>query len=504
MGGRWDRIDRQFVDGDFRVEVYEVNESQVEIVRAVADWLRRRLGGEDRPIVYFGGGARGGGKTDVFVALAAAILVAIPGAEAWVVNPNLDKRAEVERIFRRVVPRTWAQNPRVWPSKIPECRFRLLTGSSLKNLSGEVPDSVKRGGTEVIFLNEAQEQRKKVFSLGLPAIRDTGGVMLVAANPPQSHFPAGEWVLWLKNGIESRRVDGRYFEVEPSLNVNIHQQTLPKIAAALEVVDPEAATADAAGEWRPLGERAYPKFRPHDLRTLDGTVLAGMVREPPDLGDITAEALRRAGIYPSYPLVAGGDFQGRPHQAAIVLRVFGGRPDGKNVYWVVDEMIVEGTERHLSAEAYDRGYRPETLCWIPDASGEWQDARHTGRETSFDILRGDRWNLFPPTEVQRPDSTHAANPRVERRLSLMYQVMDEGRFFVAPNCVWLVEALEKCPLGAARYGGKKPYGKYAHACDAVGYPIWRLEPKPAQLGHVPSKGAMKSVEIKRDRGGWSY
>jgi hypothetical protein len=60
---------------------------------------------------------------------------------------------------------------------------------------------------------------------------------------------------------------------------------------------------------------------------------------------------------------------------------------------------------------------------------------------------------------------------------MAYQLMDEGRFFVAPVCLWLIEALEKCPLGAARYGGKKPFGKYSHVCDAIFYPVWRLEEK---------------------------
>ena len=139
---------------------------------------------------------------------------------------------------------------------------------------------------------------------------------------------------------------------------------------------------------------------------------------------------------------------------------------------------------------------------IPDASGEWQDAKHSGRESSFDILRADRWILYAPTEIQRPESQHAANPRVERRLSLMYQIMDEGRFFVAPGCSWLIEALEKCPLGAARYGGKKPYGRYSHVCDAVCYPIWRLEPKAAPPSPVPSRRAMSVVDVRPKSMGW--
>ena len=160
-------------------------------------------------------------------------------------------------------------------------------------------------------------------------------------------------------------------------------------------------------------------------------------------------------------------------------------------------MIVEGTERHLSVEAYDRGYKPESVCWIPDATGEFQDAKHSQKETSFDILRGDRWNVYPPNEVQRPESKAAINPRVERRLALMFQIMDEKRFFVSPSCKWTIEALEKCPLRPARYGGNKPYGKYSHVTDAIGYPIWRLEPKSRRKYPLPRPEDIHIVKLNR-------
>jgi hypothetical protein len=78
----------------------------------------------------------------------------------------------------------------------------------------------------------------------------------------------------------------------------------------------------------------------------------------------------------------------------------------------------------------------------------------------------------------------------------MFQLMAERRLFIAPSCKWTIEALEKCPLGAARYGGKKPYGKYAHVTDALGYPVWRLEPK-ARARVTIKPGDIGTVEIPR-------
>jgi hypothetical protein len=297
----------------------------------------------------------------------------------------------------------------------------------------------------------------------------------------------------LKTAIEAKRVLGaKYFPFSSRDNTRIDSVARERVAGIVQLLDPRAAKADDEGAWLPVGDLAYPKWDPRTVE--DG----GLVGEPPEENDITQQALRDSHIYTkTYEMVAGADFQGRPHQAAVVLKVFGSREDGKRVYWVVDEMIVEGTERHLSVEAFDRGYKPETLCWIPDATGEFQDARHTQKETSFDILRSDRWSVYPPNEIKRPESTAAINPRVERRLAMMYQLMDERRFFVSPKCEWLLEALEKCPLRPARYGGKKPYGKYAHVTDCCGYPIWRLEEKAKEYHRPLQPGDIRSVKIDR-------
>jgi hypothetical protein len=221
---------------------------------------------------------------------------------------------------------------------------------------------------------------------------------------------------------------------------------------------------------------------------------------PAGAPDITRQALRDAGIWTETARHAAGcDFQGRPHQAAVIVKVFKGPDEHHPIFWLVDELLVEGTERHLSGELYDRGYKPETLTLIADASGEWQDGKHTNRETSFDILEADKWNVYPPTEIKRPESKAAANPRVERRLSLAYQLMDEKRLYVHPRCEWLIESLEKCPLRPARYGGRKPYGKHSHVTDAAFYALWKLEPKADDRRPPVRAEDIKIVPIPRRR-----
>ncbi len=178
-----------------------------------------------------------------------------------------------------------------------------------------------------------------------------------------------------------------------------------------------------------------------------------------------------------------------------MLRIFDG--PGGPIYWFVDELIVEGTELHLSDTAYERGYTPETLLWVPDASGSFQDSKHTGSSTSFDILRSQRWNVQAPTEIKRPDrSRHPKNPEVDQRLGLLFMLMEQGRLRVDPACKWLIESFRECPLGANRYGKRRPYGKHAHITDAAGYPLWFLEPKPTAPIQVAA-AQIKTVTFKR-------
>ena len=234
----------------------------------------------------------------------------------------------------------------------------------------------------------------------------------------------------------------------------------------------------------PVGDRAYPKWSKK------------LVEKVPTWGraDITQATLERL-VFVPYERVAGADFQGRPHQAGAILRIFEGY-DGP-IYHFCDELIVEGTELHLSDAAYERGYTPETLLWIPDASGSFQDARHSGAATSYDILRSQRWNVQAPTEIKRPDkSRHPKNPDVDQRLGLMYLVMDQGRLRVDPACRWLIESFRECPLGANRIGRRRPFGKYAHVTDAAGYAVWFLEPKPRDAVTVEATD-IKVISFRR-------
>lgn len=493
VGGRWDRINRRYCGEARRRHVVLVNEAQIDMCAALRVYLEKRLRGEDREVLQFAGVKRGGGKTHWFVLALTAIAIAIPGAVTWAISPTHQKRDEIERIFRSQLPSElgwW-----IWKGQ-PDFRFTYLTGSILRLLSGEIPETVKQGGFEAALINEAQDQSRHVFSMAQPAVRNVegrpAGILFIAANPPMR--VRGEWVNEVAEKLMAGEMDGKYFDVNPEDNASIEQAAQGKAARNVEAIDPRAARADIGGQWLPVGDRAFPLWRSRD-KDYDGPSIGfppGLVHLPslvghlPDLGytDITAQALREIGIYrssdrPPYEWAIAADFQGRPHMAAIVGKVFRG-PDGKRYYWFAAEVIAKGDEHDLSDAIEEIGYTPDNAIIIGDASGDWQSGKDRRRSLpSWDVLKtSHRWIVVGPRDKIREGSKHPSNPMVDRSLAEVYVVMRESRALVAPTCTWSIQALEKCPL--KRDGSRvviPSTGHYSHICDTVRYFIHRFEPK---------------------------
>lgn len=492
VGGRWDRINRCYVGEARRRHVVLVNEAQLDLCAALRSYLEKRLRGLDREVLQFAGVKRGGGKTHWFVLALAAIAIALPGAVTWAVSPTHQKRDEIDRILRSQLPPAlgwW-----IWKGQ-PDFRFTYITGSILRLLSGEIPETVKQGGFEAALINEAQDQARSVYSMAQPGVRNVegrpAGILFIAANPPLR--VRGEWVNELAEKLMAGEVDGRYFDVKPEDNASIEQAAQDKASRNVEAIDPRAAMTDLGGQWLPVGDRAFPLWRSRE-KDYEGASIGlppGLVRLPslvghlPDLGytDITVQALREIGIYRSsdrapYEWVIIADFQGRPHMAATVGKVFRG-PDGKRHYWIAEEVIVKGDEHDLSDALEEAGYSPDTAAIVGDASGDWQSGKDRRRRLpSWDVLKSHRWLLVGPRDKIREGSKHPSNPPVDRSLTEVYVVMRESRLLVDPGCTWAITALEKCPL---KKDGQRVVipstGDFSHVCDTVRYFIHRFEPK---------------------------
>lgn len=476
-GGEWDAYERRFTDKDpSQAKIINLEESQVAFTRWYAGWLRDFREGFPRDTsLAIAGGDRRGGKTFDLLMCTIATMVDVPrignsGTLGWVVSVNYQERDEIDKTVREWIPAKWYHY-----YKAPEFRYAFVHGASLRNVSADDPETLKRGRVDIVLFNEAQKMPVAALSNGIYGTVDKAGIALLAANPPRRQV--GEWVLTFKEAIDEEKIKGaKFFGFSSKENTQIDLGARSRVGDILRLIDPKAALADDEGAWLPVGDRAYPKYdrKKH-------------LEKPPAEGDITAGFMSKKAGRP-YATVGGVDFQGTPWHAGAVCRIYGTAE--KPIYWFVDEIISEqSTEDDFLDDVDDKGYSPESLFWVADASGAWQNGRHSlnGRQ-SFDIFKARRWHIVPPRKKKSAQGEFAKNPYVADRLGLVFKLMEEGRIKVDPDkCPRLDEAFKDCPLKSINTR-RLPSGRHAHITDAAGYLLWFLEPKPTPAARADNPG----------------
>lgn len=481
-GGRWDRLNNVFdSEPSKRCKIIDLEESQFEFTSWFATWLNafRNNAHRDTRLVLAGGERRGGKTFDLLLCTIAAVLDT-PGRIGWMVSSSYQERDELDQTIRKYIPAGWYTY-----RGCPKYQFTFHNGSILKNISADDPETLKRGRVDIAFLNEAQKMPMGALSNSIPGIIDAGGLVIMAANPPRRII--GEWVLTLKEAIDEKRISSaKFFGFKAELNTHIDQHARKDVGQILSIIDPRAAQADDEGMWIPVGDQAYFKFSSKDN-----------VRAVPDIVDITGELTERK-VGRRYSYINGADFQATPFMAGIALKVYRGI-DGRSIFWVVGEVLREGTEDDFLDTVDDKtDWTPETAVWIGDASGTWQDGAHKTRgRVSFDIFKSRRWHIHPPQRKRTEQGDHPRNPAIEDRLSLVNKLLAEGRLMIDPDGAPRVAiALKKCELKNHR-----PRGKYAHITDALGYALWWIEPKP-QTRKPGAKLEAWSVASARQSPNW--
>lgn len=490
-GGRWDRLERRFLDPDEQepetVAVIEMVESQVEFTSWFATFLRDFREGYPRDVsLALAAGDRRGGKTfDTYYCQIAA-LIDVPilpsgvPALGWTISRTFQERHELDELLAARIPKSW-YTKRQAPERIVTFRH----GSILRNLSADDPDTLKQGRVDWLLFNEPQKMSPRAVKNGLYGTSDQAGLTILAANPPSP--TDREWLIDLKEAIDAEEADRRanpkegepqlgamFFNFDSKLNPTIDHPARRRVARLAGIIDPDGAEADASGEWRRWGTLAYPAW--------SGRLVTqgGMVGELPEIGsltDVTSVITNRLFWQPRANVI-GADFQFRPHQAGAVARLYQDE-DGRLIYWFHDELLATGNEEKLSLEAYSKGYEPGSALWIADCSGSFQGSERIPGVTSYNILESHGWSVQPAETIKLPErSAHPRNPDVGHRLMLARKVAEEGRLRVTPSCAWLIRALSKCEVRKTDYGKLVPKGRESHITDALSYVLYRLEPKP--------------------------
>ena len=503
-GGRWDRIDRRYLDrgAEERVQVIELAPSQVPFAQWYADQLGDMRDGYPRDVsLVLAAGDRRGGKTFDALACLWASLVDLPAINGWptttwAISRSFREREEIDQWVAKFIPRSWYSQ-----LKAPEHRYTLQNGAILRNLSADDPDNLKQGRVDLCFYNEPQKMAAKAIVHGLFGTSDAAGLAILAANPPPAGDSRGEWLYDLKDAIDDEirtqaTALGReplgavYFNFSSKGNPYIDAPARRRVGRLARLIDPAQGEADDAGEWKRPGDKALWEFSKHEH-----------LQAVPAIGVVSCmKAIARIHAFGDWTQAAGVDFQSKPHIVAEILDAFGD-PDHP-IFWSLGELVLprctEAEFLEAFADKFGTRYEKNGLLWIGDASGAFQGSKHQaaeGERPSFETWQQAGWQIIPPKPPRPGGSGKARNPFVDERLQLANELLRLKRWFIDPTaCPWLAECAREA--ATKRLAGRRHLvgNQFAHAIDAATYPLWRLEPKP---GDKLNAGDFKPVSFVR-------
>lgn len=514
VGGRWDRVNRRWTETKVpEGAIIRITRggAQERAARWLARWFMAHVTGQWpadmlRPdskdsakvvravwSVLLSGGRRSG-KSHLACAILAIYAVLYPGSVVWAVSPTQDETAELEKALRSMLPAAWYKYRGAGSGKVST--FTLLHGGQIMLLSGFKPTGLRRGRVDLVLYNEGQNMSHAGYVQLRAAIADTGGLVLIAANPPNQ--PIGRWIEEHQEGVADKKIDGIHYEFNPEENPWIEMDALRSMAAE---VDEFTYDRDILGLFRPIGDVVFHAWADK-----------GSKREvPPSFVDVTKEMTGRH-LGRELEWVIGMDFQQTPHMAAAALKFFRDPedPTGDILAWVLGEVIaVNANEDELvtALECADRwtpdgyidggGFRADECAVVIDASGWFQDGAHTKGRTSDLALkaRGWRWLYKPQKDSDKnPDlieRVKAGNARLKTK---------DGRrhMFVAARCPAVARALK---YWENRSGIPNRRSDYAHICDAVTYPIYRFFGRPkvptVPPGYSPVNRFKRADQMRR-------
>lgn len=524
VGGRWDRKKKRWdtTKPAKRCLVLRFHRGQEESIRWLVDWLRRFAKNDWKgtkrnwSAILIGG--RRSGKTHVCCAMLVIFAVLNPRARIWAISPTLETGDELDQNFRAMLPRSWYVRRQAKTGR--STTYTLTNKSRILLKSAVKPTRLKAGRVDLALLNEAQDLSVKAYEKLRAAIADRGGLVLLAANPPET--PAGRWVETNYVKAKKGEIDSVAFQLDPRRNPWINFAALEAMGGE---IDEKTFQRDVLGLFPPIGDVVFHSW--DDFESWKDPTA--------DLVDITAMMTRQL-LGRAAGDIVGMDFQKMPAMVGAVLRFYRDPkdPEGTPLLWVVDEAFAEDSDEDGLLDILEaipryeigdgppdkrvrergplRTYRgwtvpedspssPRHAVVVMDASGFFQDGAHTKGRTSELYLKKRDWRfLFRPQPPRLEDGTPVLdNPAIVERMKLGNALLKANsgrrRLFVARHCKRIAEALRE--YANDKHGFPDRHSIHAHPVDAVTYPAFRFFGRPKAKSNA--KKQYRSVGQRFDR-----
>ena len=323
--------------------------------------------------------------------------------------------------------------PRKWIKKLNETTLTitLRNGTKIELKGADKPDTLRGVGLHYLVLDEFQDMREDVWKKVLrPTLASTGGHALIIGTPKSFNLL---YELYMKGQDAKLRAAGEWMSWQfPTI-------TSPFIPPA----EIEAARAD-------MDDKSFKQEFEASFETMSGRVYHAFDRRI-HLGDYPFD--------PKLPIWIGQDFNIDPMSSVIL------QPQENGEVWVVDEIVLFGSNTQETAEEVERRYwrQVKQVRFYPDPAGA--NRSHTRGESDLDILRD---KGFKHMKFRRK------HPRVADRINAVNRMLMSAngtvRLRVDRKCKHLIEALEQVIYKPGTREVDKTMN-IEHSADALGYPI---------------------------------
>jgi len=460
------------------VEHAKRRDNPPQLTAAEFDALDRRQCDPNEVFAALLAGGRRGGKTWTAALCCVIYALLFPGSTIWIVNPSDSKHDEVRVYFAELLAPDWISRFTTADG------WELINGSALMLKSAYVgadPDAIKEGKCHLVWLNEGQKMKERVYIVARGATSDKSGLVLVCANPPVQEKDQ-QWVTDLAADAQAGRRMAVYHHFNPLDNPHINRLAL---LALRDELDDRAYRIEVLGEFLPPIDMVAYNWS----RTKGGNERPAPALDDPHWQDVTELFLRIEDLGEGYTHICGIDFQVHPHIGGPVYKLYAPRgdrlPTRENVVmWAIDEIVLQGDELEWCAEAKSKDYNPRTTLIVGDGTGEYQHTRRGSLESpppewhgkgSFDIIRmGGFPNITRPSLRIRRNNPHVIDRC--RALTSMIESASKRRrlFYDIDRCPKTAKSLREWPTV---HGKPSRTHEAAHLGDAASYPIVRLFPR---------------------------
>ena len=460
VGGRWDRVHKCWSNTPAKKALQvKLHKGQLEAARWLARWTEQKITGEvnaetfEKYTCLLLGGARAG-KTNLALNFVVAYAACTPKARIWLVqNVGTSLSDELEIEIQKILPSSWY--------KRRGTKFNLHNGAHIDIRSASKPASLKQGAFDLVMINEGQNIPQMAYALLAMRCADRGGLVVIAANPPNDN-PRGEWVNDLRTNIKTGRVkDSVVFEFDPRDNPHVNIDQLMSVATGMSERDFQI---EVLGMSLPPSNAVMHAFDP-----------ISNVGEPIGLEDITENWCRKRSLGSGVKQVVGMDFQRTPHMAAVVGKIYKNPLNDERIliHYRAEILVDLGDEYDLSKALYDFELVPRETAIICDASGFWQDADRNKGGSSSAILKECGW-----TRIFRPQRDVKVNPSNAERMKndnrLFCNAEGEKEILISLNCPRLIQA---CKSWRTIQHKPDRSSEHSHIADAMSYLNWAMFPR---------------------------